>query len=185
MLWLGCGAGIHVPPGPAQGGQALHRARLIKSRADRASLGLGSLPSMSATAHGSPRPGVECGDRPAEAASPKWLQMARPAGRQSAAADIRIRGNGQPEVATHGFLPQAAAPVDPTGCAPPHRPCASPAPRVMESAREFLQRVTRSDAQQCPCCQDGRLRCVQRRRGGAGGLLPPAASSSRKGAACA
>ena len=80
MLWLGCGAGIHVPPGPAQGGQALHRARLIKSRADRASLGLGSLPSMSATAHGSPRPGVECGGRPAEAASPKWPQMARPCG---------------------------------------------------------------------------------------------------------
>ncbi len=36
-----------------------------------------------------------------------------------------------------------------------------PDPRVMESAREFLQRVARIDAQQCPCCQDGRLHCVQ------------------------
>ena len=35
---------------------------------------------MPATAHGSPRPGVECGGRPAEAASPKWPQMARPCG---------------------------------------------------------------------------------------------------------
>ena len=36
-----------------------------------------------------------------------------------------------------------------------------PEPRAMESARNFLQRVARIDAQQCPCCQDGRLRCVQ------------------------
>ena len=31
----------------------------------------------------------------------------------------------------------------------------------MEPARESLQRVARIDAQQCPCCQDRRLRCVQ------------------------
>lgn len=36
-----------------------------------------------------------------------------------------------------------------------------PDPRAMESAREFLQRAARIDAQQCPCCQDGRLRCVR------------------------
>lgn len=37
----------------------------------------------------------------------------------------------------------------------------TPDPRAMESAHEFLQRVARIDAQQCPCCRDGRLRCVQ------------------------
>lgn len=33
--------------------------------------------------------------------------------------------------------------------------------QAIESARDFLQRVARIDAQQCPCCECGRLRCVQ------------------------
>lgn len=34
-------------------------------------------------------------------------------------------------------------------------------PRAIESARDFLQRVTRIDAQQRPRCTSGRLRCAQ------------------------
>ena len=33
-------------------------------------------------------------------------------------------------------------------------------PVAIESAGEFLQRVARMDAQQCPCCERGRLRTV-------------------------
>jgi len=36
-----------------------------------------------------------------------------------------------------------------------------PNPRAIESARDFLRRVARIDAQQCPCCKSGSLRCVQ------------------------
>lgn len=36
-----------------------------------------------------------------------------------------------------------------------------PEPRALESARAFLLRVARIDAQQCPCCERGQLRCVQ------------------------
>ena len=36
-----------------------------------------------------------------------------------------------------------------------------PQPRAMESARDFLMRVVRIDALQCPCCKSGTLRCVQ------------------------
>ena len=35
-----------------------------------------------------------------------------------------------------------------------------PNPRATESARDFLQRVARIDAQQCPRCGSGRLHCV-------------------------
>lgn len=37
----------------------------------------------------------------------------------------------------------------------------APEPRAMESARAFLQRVTRIEAQRCPCCRTAQLRCVQ------------------------
>lgn len=36
-----------------------------------------------------------------------------------------------------------------------------PDPRAMESAQDFLKRVARIDAQRCPCCKTGQLRCVQ------------------------
>lgn len=36
-----------------------------------------------------------------------------------------------------------------------------PSPRAIESARDFLKRVARIDAQQCPRCKVGPLRCVQ------------------------
>ena len=34
-------------------------------------------------------------------------------------------------------------------------------PQAIESAREFMKRVARIDALQCPCCKSGTLRCVQ------------------------
>ena len=42
-----------------------------------------------------------------------------------------------------------------------------PAPnaQALASALEFLQRVARVDAQQCPCCKPGRLRVVESMRG--------------------
>ena len=36
-----------------------------------------------------------------------------------------------------------------------------PNPHAVESARDFLQRVARIDALQCPCCKTGQLRCAQ------------------------
>ena len=36
-----------------------------------------------------------------------------------------------------------------------------PDPRATESARDFLKRLARIDALQCPCCQGGRLSCMQ------------------------
>ena len=36
-----------------------------------------------------------------------------------------------------------------------------PNAQAMESAHEFMKRVARIDALQCPCCKSGTLRCVQ------------------------
>lgn len=60
-----------------------------------------------------------------------------------------------------------------------HMPASSP--QALESATEFVARVARIDASQCPCCKAGRLRVVQTL---AGPKRLPAAGAGAPLAAC-